>query len=149
MRIEEFIKEYNGAKDKAACLKRYVRREYVPFEEKVAECDKIIESALYKKLDGGTTVFEVHSAIVDELFTLAVVKGYTDLEMDDLLAAYNLIEENEVFEAFSSIRDIAKYRNILDKMIIDEKEKNALVPFLDKQFEAFKLAFAEMKKAMN
>ena len=149
MEIKEFIEEYKKAKDKKACLRKHVEREYVPFEEKVAECEKIIKSALYKKLDDGATVFEVHSAIVDELFTLTVVKAYTDLEMDDMIAAYNLIEENFIFDALSYVLDIEKYRSILDKMIMDEKEKNSLVPFLAKQFEAFRMSFDEMKKVMN
>jgi hypothetical protein len=149
MKIEEFIEEYKKAKDKKSCLRKHVKREYVPFEEKVAECDKIIKSALHKKLDDGTTVFEVHSAIVDELFTLTVVKAYTDLEMADMLAAYNLIEENFIFDALSYVLDIERYRSVLDKMIADEREKNALVPFLDKQFEAFRMAFDEMKKGIK
>ena len=149
MKIEEFIEGYKKAKDKKTFLRKHVKREYVPFEEKVAECDKIIKSALSKKLDNGATVFEVHSAIVDELFTLTVVKAYTDLEMVDMLAAYNLIEENFIFDALSYVLDIEKYRSVLDKMIADEKEKNSLVPFLAQQFEAFRMSFDEMKKAMN
>ena len=149
MKIEEFINEYKKASNKENYLYKHVRREYVPFEEKVAECEKIIKSALYKKLDDGVTVFEVHSAIVDELFTLTVVKAYTDLEMVDMLAAYNLIEENFIFDALSYVLDIEKYRSVLDKMIADEKEKNSLVPFLAQQFEAFRMSFDEMKKAMD
>ena len=149
MKIEEFIEEYKKASNKENYLYKHVERQYIPFEEKVAECEKIIKSALYKKLDDGATVFEVHSAIVDELFTLTVVKAYTDLEMDDMIAAYNLIEENFIFDALSYVLDIEKYRSILDKMIMDEKEKNSLVPFLAKQFEAFRMSFDEMKKVMN
>ena len=149
MKIEEFIEEYKKASNKENYLYKHVERQYIPFEEKVAECEKIIKSALYKKLDDGATVFEVHSAIVDELFTLTVVKAYTDLEMDEMIAAYNLIEENFIFDALSYVLDIEKYRSILDKMIMDEKEKNSLVPFLAKQFEAFRMSFDEMKKVMN
>ena len=149
MKIEEFIDEYKKASNKENYLYKHVKREYVPFEEKVAECEKIIKSALYKKLDDGVTVFEAHSAIVDELFTLTVVKAYTDLEMADMLAAYNLIEENFIFDALSYVLDIEKYRSVLDKMIADEKEKNSLVPFLAQQFEAFRMSFDEMKKVMD
>lgn len=149
MKIEEFIEEYKKASNKENYLYKHVERQYIPFEEKVAECEKIIKSALYRKLDDGVTVFEVHSAIVDELFTLTVVKAYTDLEMTDMLAAYNLIEENFIFDALSYVLDIEKYRSVLDKMIADEKEKNSLVPFLAQQFEAFRMSFDEMKKVMN
>lgn len=147
MKIEEFIRVYKGKneKDREALLKKHIVREYMPFEDKVAEADKIIKSALYK--DGK---FEVHSAIVEELFALSVIARYTDIEMDDLLTGYNLLEENGINEFIEAIiHDVRKFRGILDMMIADEKEKHSLVPFLSEQFEAFKLSFDEMKKGMN
>ena len=147
MKIEKFINEFENGDEtkKAELVAKRVTNKYIPFEIKVAEAKKIVYAAMYKD-----EKYDPNSVIVEELFAITVVSRYTDIEFSDNLKAYNMLEENDIFDIIeATVYDVRKFRSVLDKMIDDEREKNSLVPFLSEQFEAFKLSFNEMKKAME
>ena len=76
MTVQEFIKKYNKAKDKAEYLSARIKRMYVPVIEKANIAERLVRAASYT--DG---VYRRRSFISTMLHELAFVSLYTDIEI--------------------------------------------------------------------
>ena len=151
MKIEEFIRVYKGKneKDREALLKKHIVREYVPFEEKVALCEKIRNRSMYKEVNG-TSVFSINSPIMYELLVCVVFSNYTDLVIgqdEEMLQSFNLIEQYDLYSVLNKlIQDIDRFKTVLYMVRDDAAENNSLVAFLDSKMESLNILFNELSK---
>lgn len=152
MKINEFITEYSEARDKEQCMKMHIVKRYVPYEQKMAICKNIIESADYTP----------NINIVDKkyycpntpmrfvLFCISLIDTYTDIELEEydngrnVMGGFNQLDSNGVFEIF--FKELDKEYNIMTTvlhMMVDdyEKKENSIISFLDTKLEIFKKVY--------
>lgn len=141
MRINDFINEYNNKTDreKDAFLKKHIITDYVPYEKKIAECKNIINSSMYTA-DGH---FNDDQTTRYMLFTLAVVKHYTDFEVnyDNVLEDFNMLERYGISEKLSElIMDSHRFVTVLNMMVDDvvSRETN-IVRYFEGKLDAFQM----------
>ena len=150
MKIEEFIEEYKKAKDKKAYLRKRIKREYVPFEEKVALCDKIRDHAMLKEVNG-KQIFFMSSPVVYELFVCVCFSNYTDVEIgrgEDMLKSFNILEEYDLYKLLlSQIQDVERFYTVLCMTKDDAITNNSIVSFLETKFDSLNILFKEFEKA--
>ena len=51
MNYKKFIEEYNNANDKMKCIHRHITSEYVPYQDKIVQCRKIIDTTCRKTIN--------------------------------------------------------------------------------------------------
>ena len=150
MKIEEFIEEYKKAKDKKACLRKHVKREYVPFEEKVALCERIRDHAMLKEVNE-KQIFFMSSPVVYELFVCVCFSNYTDIEIgqgEDMLKSFNVLEEYDLYKLLlSQIQDVERFYTVLCMTKDDAITNNSIVSFLETKFDSLNILFKEIEKA--
>lgn len=148
--VNEFTKKYNAFtsdKLKEDFLKSVIKDTYVPFEKKIAICEKIIESSYYVK-DQGTDGVErkkmrVNSPAKYMLYSLNLVDIYTNIEID----FKNSLEEFNVLNGLGyldfivdhiSEKEIAEFRTILDMVERDTVQNEYEIhSFISNQVERF------------
>lgn len=143
MKINDFINEYNSKSDreKEPFVKKHIITDYVPYEEKIAECKNIIKNSMYTA-DGA---FNDNQTTRYMLFTLAVVKYYTDLEVnyDNVLEDFNLIERYGISDSLRElIEDYLRFVTVLNMMVDDVVAKETdLIGFINDKLNALQMLF--------
>ena len=150
MKAKEFIKKYNTLTNeelKNSFLKSVVKNKYLPFENKVTICEKIVESSYYiktKDINGKERKkMHVNSPANYMLYCLNIVNNYTsiDINFKNLLEEFNMLNGCECLDAIFNYvpeREIKEFRMILDMVESDlmqnEYETHA---FISNQVERF------------
>lgn len=98
MNIELFIKEMNGTHSDAV-LEKHIVRKYVPFEEKLAQAQRIVDASCYKEIEG-IRIYYVDSVSRYYLFIKSIIEMYTDLtfQENESLKGYNMLAENGLID---------------------------------------------------
>lgn len=98
--VEDFVKEFKNKADKTDFAKKHIAREYVPYEEKTAACERVIKITSYDTVGTGENqrrFFHVNTRARYMFFMLEVLRLYTDLDISFKdgrgLEIFNLIEE--------------------------------------------------------
>lgn len=162
MTTKEFFEEYNKAANKESFATKHVVRNYIPYAEKITIADKIIENAMYVKINGAKT-FKVDSAVRYFLFVMAVIEAYTDVKFndgssDDVSMGQQNLESFDMFESSGATEvmmqaigaDVGKMNTVLKMKVDDVMDmERSLVPFLDTKFQAFAMSTNALAEAMR
>lgn len=148
--VKEFVDKYNtlqSDKLKEDYVKSIVNSTYLPFENKVAICEKIVDSSYYIKTKGTDGVerkkMHVNSPANYMLYCLNIVDNYTNISIDfkNSLEEFNILNKDGLFDLISiyiSEREKKEFRMILDMvendLIQNEYEVHA---FISNQVERF------------
>lgn len=128
MNMELFIKQMNG-EHKDAVIEKHIVRQYVPFEEKIAEAKRIVELSCYKTITApdGTEqrVFSVNSVYKEFYTFLTLIKLYTDIDIsENIVADYNALAEKKISKKLIGAmpEDARDFNTILNMTFEDEIE---------------------------
>lgn len=125
--VKKFVYKYleTNDTDKEKFLKDRIVCTYVPFEDKLTICEKIIDATNF---NNGKYVRNTSSASV--LYKLNLVNLYTDINIDfgkDFLGDYNLMEEYDVLDRIINIIPDNERMRFSDVFydVMGDKEYNA------------------------
>lgn len=140
MKINDFIKKYNSAKDKDKFLTDHIKRDYVPYHEKIADCDGIIKISMER--DG---IFKINTPAQYMMFMIQIITRYTDIEKDDNpLEFFEKLDELNLIDAIVSKipeREFNSYNTILNMIQSDYMENNRnIISFFETKFKALGLS---------
>lgn len=140
MKVDEFIRKYNSAKDKDKFLTDCIKTQYVPYRIKIADCDGIIKAST--EING---VFKINTPAQFMMFTIQVITRYTEIEKDnDILGLFEKLDELNLINAITSKipeREFASYNTILNMIQDDYMENNrTLLSFIDTKIKALGLS---------
>lgn len=146
MKLEMFIDKLNMAKDKEQYFKDAITTKYIPYQEKIAICENIVNVSMNEKQN---------TPLRYMLFTLSLIDKYTniDIDFDHPLSDFNMLLESGVGNQIvvripDSERDI--FQTILDMCMDDYVENNkSLTAFLDTKLKALELAFGAMNDGIT
>lgn len=140
MKVDEFIRKYNSAKDKDKFLTDCIKTQYVPYRIKIADCDGIVKAST--EMNG---VFKINTPAQFMMFTIQVITRYTEIEKDDdILGLFEKLDELNLINAITSKipeREFASYNTILNMIQDDYMENNrTLLSFVDTKIKALGLS---------
>lgn len=123
-KVKEFVYKYLETNDKESFLCDRIVCTYIPFEDKLTICEKIVDATSF---NNGRYVKNTSS--INVLYKLNLINLYTDIDInfgEDFLGDYNLIEEYDILtKLLGVIPENEKVR--FDNMICDvtkDKEYN-------------------------
>lgn len=152
MNINEFVKEFNEALDKTQCVKSHITKKYIPYEQKMAICKNIINSADYTPTidDLDKKYYCPNTPLRFVLFSMSIVDSYTDIKLTkikdgrDVIGGFNKLNSINFFEIFFKELD-KEYREMdtILKMTVDDtiNKENNLIDFLDTKFNSLKIVY--------
>ena len=149
MKVDEFIRKYNSAKDKDKFLTDCIKTQYVPYRIKIADCDGIIKAST-----GINGVFKINTPAQFMMFTIQVIIRYTEIEKDDdILGLFEKLDELNLINAIISKipeREYASYNTILNMVQDDYMENNrTLLSFIETKVSALGLSLDAILDAIQ
>ena len=129
--IDNFISECKDAvgMQKDSAVKTHVVRKYVPYEEKISICERVIRATTYEKFNNDESIFKINSPGRKMLYAINLIDSYTDITIDfrdgGALYAYNRLKEAELFEVLISkipAADKEEFDEILELTLNDMRE---------------------------
>ena len=148
MTVTEFIGYFKIAKDKDAECKKHIVKKYIPFAEKMVKCQNLAKSSMeYKENPEATPIHKQDTISRYLLFTMNLIKSYTDLEISDesLISTYDILREAGAFEILIQCipEDEYKEYSTLLKMAVEDylaNERDIVSYFENKMFDIAKLS---------
>ena len=136
MKVDEFIRKYNSAKDKDKYLTNCVKVQYVPYHEKIADCSGIVKASV--EMNG---IFKINTPAQFMMFTVQVITRYTEIEKDDdVLGLFEKLDELNLINAIIlkiPEREFASYNTILNMVQDDYMENNrTLLSYIETKINA-------------
>lgn len=144
MKIEQFIEEFNNAKDKEAYVRKHITHDYIPYSQKVSICNQIAEYSTHKEVQG-KKMFWNNSSLRYMLFVFAIIEEYTDIELGkdaDRISAFDLMEHfNVMYFVSTCLGEEYKRLDTVLKMQVDDIYSNErdLVSFLETKMTSLSL----------
>lgn len=154
--INDFIRCYNEKSQdrKQEYIEKHIVVKYIPYTEKIALCESIIKNTCTVTIDD-KTMFSSNSPAREMFFKLALIKKYTDIEIDfsKCVEQYDLLEEKEItFEIISLLPEveIERLNNMLSSMLEDYMMNNRdLVSYIETKIDSLEILFNEMGELMT
>lgn len=139
MKIDEFIKNYNNAKDKDKFLNDCIIVKYVPYHEKMTDCEMVIISTT--KIENE---FRINSPMRFMLFITTLLSRYTEIGKDeDVLTVFETLDENDLIDKIISKipeREYASYNTILNMELDDYMENNrSITAYISSKIKDFEI----------
>ena len=159
MKYTDFIQKYKIAKDKETLAKKHIKRQYVPYAEKLAEAKKIADLSTHITIED-KTIYYKNTPILYFLKTTRLLALYTDIEQgeeSDINVFYDSLAEIGAFDALLSQipeSEITQISAMIDMCVSDiyENERD-ISAFLDTKFEAMGMTlntmFNSFKEALS
>lgn len=156
MIITEFVNGFKSANDKEKFVKKHITRTYVPYEEKVSRCQRIIDNSMYVNEESGRR-FRPNTPLRYELFIITMVQCYTDIEYeyDNTLSGFNAMAEcgADAYIMDAVKNDVGIFQSVLDMMVDDvvDSERN-YVDYIDTKIDVIvgmTKAFIEAADTLN
>lgn len=159
MTVKEFYEKYNLSENKDECIQAIYKEEYIPFETKVSDCNRIMKSTSYTNTD--PNMYKQNSASRRMLFILTLVDRYTDIDIDytNALEEYNILcmmDFDYIFNLFndempSSIKiEIRRYEDILYNAEDDfDKNERSIIGYLDSKFASLGIIGEALNKILE
>lgn len=154
MKLENFIKGYKKSQD--LFLQDHVKKIYVPFTAKIADCKMIISQAYYETDETtGVRTYSPNSVLANYLLDLVILKRYTDIEElgDNGLETYDKLCEFGLVEAIKNrvdANELDMYTEIYIRLLNDTKDKETNIVMalksLSKAMPDMINAMAELEK---
>lgn len=127
MKVNEFIENYNNANNKDEYIFNSIIEKYVPYHEKMTDCEMIILSTIKYE-----DKFKINSPMRFMLFITTLISRYTNIgEDEDLLTTYELLEKNNLIDKIISAipqNEYTSYETILNMELSDYMENNRSIP---------------------
>ena len=145
MNINEFINGYNEAQNKEKYLKKHVTTSYIDWGVKIFESERIVQMSCYDNNDESRR-FRINSPMRYYLYVLAVIKNYTDVEIEDGkgLQSFDELEKNGITTPLLAAIgvDADSFQTVL-KMTLDDHIMNYrdVTSWMDEKLEAIKTVF--------
>ena len=148
MKVTQFLEIYKTKKseeEKENFVKSHITRGYIPYNEKIAYCSKIVENSMYEK-NNDKLVFKLNSPSKFLFTNLILIKLYSDLEIEidqNPLEIFDSLNEKGLIFAFIKAIPETEYAEfqMLINMIQDDRMTNErdLVSYIDTKIEALSL----------
>lgn len=140
MKVDEFIRKYNAAKDKDRFLTDSIKVQYIPYSQKIADCSGVVKASV--EMDG---IFKINTPAQFMMFTVQVITRYTEIEKDeDVLGLFEKLDELNLINAIISHipeREFASYNTILNMVQDDYMENNRnIISFIETKVKALGLS---------
>lgn len=139
MKVDEFIRKYNSAKDKKKYLNECIKRQYIPYSEKVADCQRIINATSEQD-----KVFRINTPAQYMIFTINMISKYAEIEYENTLEAFEKLDElNLVNEILSRIpeREYTAYNTLLTMVRDDYIDNNRnIISFIETKMNTLGLS---------
>lgn len=151
MKIDDFITEVLAARDKSLCMRNHIVTEYLPYAEKLAQCQKIAQASLYTVSE--PSVFKQNTPLKTMLFSLSMFEKYTDIEIDfchafecfDTLDKYGL---NDIILTQIPATEVIKMQGLLDMVIGDRlANERDLISFFETKVDALSMTLNTISEA--
>ena len=149
MKVDEFIKKYNFAKNKDEFLEKCIINKYVPYHEKMTDCEMIIVS---------TTVidneFRINSPMRFMLFISTLLSRYTEIgEDEDVLTVFETLDENGLIDIIVSKipeKEYASYNTILNMELDDYMENNrSITAYINNKIKDLEIPIKTLMESMS
>lgn len=120
MKVDKLLHDYRIA-DKVRdggfnFIKEHVTKSYVPYMEKMARCELLVNSCWYRiDPDTGVKRLAVNSPNLHVMFTMELVNQYTDIELD--------YEGTKIVENYDDLRKSGVLNVILGLIPASEREQ--------------------------
>ena len=149
MKIDEFIRKYNSAKDKDKFLEECIKETYIPYHEKIADCTGVINATIEK--DG---IFKINTPAQFMIFMVQIITRYTDIEKDDdVVGLFEKLDElNLINGIISKIpeREFTSYNTILNMVQDDYMENNrSIISFIETKVKALGLSLDTLSETIQ
>lgn len=154
--VENFCKKYNNVtaeQIKKTLIEGIINPHYVPYEMKIAMCEKIVESSYYTTTEkNGVKIKKLHinSPIQYMLYCMNLIKEYTHIEIDfkNILEEFNLLNEINLLDIIMlniPEKELEEFKAVLD-MVRGDVMQNEYEPlaFITNQIERFGELFGAM-----
>ena len=134
--IDNFINECKDAMgmEKDSAVKSHVVRKYIPYEEKIMICERVVRATTYEKISDTESIFKINSVGRKMLYAINLIDVYTDIEIDfrdnKALYCYNRLKEAELFDILISkipAADKKEFDEILELTLNDIRENERSV----------------------
>lgn len=143
MNVEFFVKQIAMNKDKEGYIKQRLAKNYIPYEEKIARCEQIINISSYIEVDEHKT-YRVNTPIRLVLTSLTLINEYTDIDVDftdgNFIKEYNMLESQGLIDQLLIQIPEREYKTwmTLLQMINEDKQENerSLISFFNDKFAA-------------
>lgn len=126
MNVQEFINEYKEVENKTEYLQKHVVTDYIPYFQKVAECNKIVDLTMYKTINNKKT-FWVDSPTRGNLFICRIISNYTDIEMGENVAeSFDMLNKNNLISEILHVipeKEYKEFSTVL-QMVTDDLMEN-------------------------
>ena len=143
MNVEFFVKQIAMNKDKEGYLTDRVKVQYIPYENKIARCEQIINISSYIEVDGHK-IYRVNTPIRLVLTSLTLINEYTDIDInfedESFLKDYNTLEAKGLIDDLLKQIPEREYKTwmTLLQMIDGDKQENerSLITYIDTKLTA-------------
>ena len=147
MKVDDFIKKYNSAKDKDKFLADSITKQYIPYHEKISDCEKIIRSTM--ESDG---MFRINTPAQFLIFMILLITSYTEIEREEnMLEMFEKLDEVNLINAIVSKipeREYTSYNTVLNMIQDDYMENNrSLLSYLETKVKALGLSLDALLEA--
>ena len=163
MDYKKFIDEYNVANDKTKYVQKHMLNSYVPYEDKVTECRKIIDITSHKIVtvnDQEHKVYWNNTPMQHMFYILTLISLYTDIEWtkdsgdsNENLKVYNELSKNgSIYTIISLITPFEKqsFDTVLNMVEEDTYENERSIPsYLDTKIDALELMLTSVLNNQN
>lgn len=163
MDYKKFIDEYNVANDKAKYVQKHMLNSYVPYEDKVSECRKIIDITSHKMVtvnDQEHKIYWNNTPMQHMFYILTLISLYTDIEWtkdsgdsNENLKVYNELSKNgSIYTIISLITPFEKqsFDTVLNMVEEDTYENERSIPsYLDTKIDALELMLTSVLNNQN
>lgn len=162
MTVQEFVNKYNDAIDKNNFMKSIYKLKYVPYEDKISDCKRILKVTSYTNTE--PNLFKQDTVSRNMLFFLTVIDRYTiiDINFTKALEEYNLlcsVNMDLLFEDYYGFDlalpkfvgdEVTRYNNILDNLTSDLLEnERSMIGYLDSKLASLKIFGEEFDRVIE
>ena len=149
MKIDEFIRKYNSAKNKDKFLDDCITTQYVPYHDKMTDCEMIIISTTKLKNE-----FRINSPMRFMLFITTLLSRYTEIgEDEDVITVFETLDENGLIDQLISKipqKEYASYNTILNMELDDYMENNrSVTAFISKKIKELEVPIKTLIDTIN
>ena len=124
MKVDEFIRQYKESAKKEQVCERHINKKYLPYANKIAECNKIVENTMNILNEDGTVSYKQNTPARFLLFHMRLISNYTDIELENenFINDYDALNESGAFTALITKIPESEYKefNTLLSMTVDD-----------------------------
>ena len=152
MNVKQFVEGYKTTtKGKEEYAKKHIKKNYLPYAEKIAIGDRIVKVSLYA--GDLVKVFKINTPVKTMFLNMAIIDAYSDIDFEFTVDEYDLLSESGAIEdLLSAIPDseVALCATTVEAMIADEVENTrSLVSFIETKYEALKAVFDSLLQVVE